>query len=343
MNILYGVSGEGLGHAFHAIEITKFLQKKGHKVIIVTYGQSYDILKNKFDVFLIEGIHPIYGGGILNLKKSFVYNIKPILKNFKRKKEIQDKVKKFNPDVCISDMEPIVPIISYYYKVPLIFLSNQTRFIRFKLDFPKKYFKNYFIAKIAIKLVVPKADYYIALSISNLKSKKKNTFISSPIIRKEVICSKPNNKGRIVVYLSKKNQRILDILKNIDEKFIVYGYDTNKIDNNFEFKKKENFIGDFIKSKAIISNSGFTSVSESLYLKKPYLAVPLKGQFEQEFNSLFLEKKGFGIYSKFLTEKDIKDFLLHLNKYEKNLKNYNLNLENVFLVLEKILEKIKIK
>jgi UDP:flavonoid glycosyltransferase YjiC (YdhE family) len=31
--------------------------------------------------------------------------------------------------------------------------------------------------------------------------------------------------------------------------------------------------------KAIIATAGFTLMSEALYLKKPYLALPLKGQF----------------------------------------------------------------
>ncbi len=76
MKILYGVSGEGFGHASHALVIADFLKKKKHKVIIVTYGQAYEILKNKFDVFPVEGIHLIYEEGNLNLKKSFFYNIK---------------------------------------------------------------------------------------------------------------------------------------------------------------------------------------------------------------------------------------------------------------------------
>jgi uncharacterized protein (TIGR00661 family) len=343
MRILYGVAGEGFGHASHALAVADFLEKNGHKVIIITYGQAYEILKDKFHVFLVRGIHPVYEEGVMSLKKSFFYNLKPIMSNVLKVKEFRKMVGEFNPDICISDMEPITVLLSYFYNLPLIFLSNQNRFINFKLDAPKKYFKDYLIAKAAVRAIVPKADYYVALSLSRLKTKKKNIYIVPPIIRNEIRKLKPRNSGRIVVYLSKKNKNIIKILKGVDENFIIYGYDKRKKEKNLEFKTKDSFLKDFKECKAIISTSGFTSVGESLYLKKPYLALPLRGQFEQVFNAIYLKKNGFGDYSDKLTLNELKSFLLNLDKYRKNLKRYKTEPNKVYRILEKIIKKIEKK
>jgi uncharacterized protein (TIGR00661 family) len=39
-----------------------------------------------------------------------------------------------------------------------------------------------------------------------------------------------------------------------------------------------------------MATAGFTLISEALHLKKPYLALPMIGQFEQAINAVFLEE-----------------------------------------------------
>ena len=75
--------------------------------------------------------------------------------------------------------------------------------------------------------------------------------------------------------------------------------------------------------RAIIGNAGFSLISEALYLRKPYLALPIKGQFEQLLNAHTLKKMGYGNYKNKLSRKRIEKFLTNLDKYETNLKNYN--------------------
>ncbi|MDO8517594.1 MAG: glycosyltransferase family protein, partial [Nanoarchaeota archaeon] len=137
----------------------------------------------------------------------------------------------------------------------------------------------------------------------------------------------------------------IDLLKKTDEKFIVYGYNINKKEKNLEFKTPKTFNKDFEGCKAIISTSGFTSMGEAIYLKKPYLALPLKGQFEQMFNALFLEEHGLGNYSEKLNLAQLNDFIFHIKKYKRNLENFSkkreLKPEKVLYVLNNILNKIE--
>src|SRR5205823_1608749 len=69
-------------------------------------------------------------------------------------------------------------------------------------------------------------------------------------------------------------------------------------EGNITFKKPslDGFFADLVSARAIIANSGFSLVTESLHLAKPYLAVPVSHQFEQIFNAYWLEKSGYGAY-----------------------------------------------
>jgi uncharacterized protein (TIGR00661 family) len=345
MKILYGVAGEGFGHSSRARVIAKYLEEKGHEVIIMTYGQAYSVLKNKFKVFKVRGLGLIFKKSVLKKRKTFVYNLEHFPKNLRKWKRFHKLMKEFKPDLCISDMEPIVPILRNWYGLPLICIDNQHRLTNLKINVPSEYKKDFIIAREVTNAFVRKADYFIisSYSITPLKDKyKKNSFIVPPIIRNEIKKQKSKSKygEKILVYLTKKDKSILKILKNINEKFVVYGYNKNKKIGNLEFKTKESFLRDLVNCKAVIATAGFTLLSESIYLKKPYFALPLKRQFEQTLNALFLKKADFGEYSEDVSEKEINYFLKNLGEYKKKLKSYNPDYNKLYKVLDKTVGKL---
>ncbi|MBS3078712.1 hypothetical protein J4218_01190 [Candidatus Pacearchaeota archaeon] len=342
MNIIYGVSGEGFGHATHAIAIASYLEKKGHKVVIITYGKAYDVLKDKFKTFLVNGLYMDCKNGKINPLKTLFSNSNHFIRNFSKIKKIKNLIKNFKPEICISDMEPFSAWISIIYKLPLISISNQNRFVHYKLNIPKKYKKDYFLLKTIIKIINPKSDYKIALSLCKLEPKNLNSFIVAPIIKEEIKKIKPSIKDKIVVYLSKENPRFIETLKQIKENFVIFPYEKERKEANLFFRKKENFLNELKDCKAIISNAGFTSVGEAIYLKKPYLAIPLKGQFEQVFNSIYIEKKGFGKFLENGEKQGILEFIKNINIYSKNLKkNKKQDYDILFDILDNILKKHK--
>ena len=48
-------------------------------------------------------------------------------------------------------------------------------------------------------------------------------------------------------------------------------------------------------ARGVVTGGGFSLLSEAVYLGKPVLSVPLRGQFEQLMNARYLEREGFGI------------------------------------------------
>jgi len=340
MRILYGVAGEGYGHSSRALVIADYLQKQGHEVVILTYGQAYKVLKNKFKTFKVRGLHLFFEKSVLSMKKTIFNNLRHFTKNFLRWKKFYKLMQDFKPELCISDMEPIVPILRNWYKLPLICIDNQHRITNLDIEVPKKYYQDYLVAKSVVDSFVKKADYFLVLSFANVKINKKNTIIIPPLIREEVkkIKNKVKYENKILIYLTKKDSSILDELKNIRENFVVYGYDKKGKQENIGFKTKESFLQDLKDCKAIIATAGFTLMSEAIFLKKPYLALPLQGQFEQTLNALFLKKAGFGDYTENLTEKEIVYFLHKAEAYKKNLQTYKPDYNKLFRVLDKILK-----
>ncbi|MFZ5955587.1 MAG: MJ1255/VC2487 family glycosyltransferase [Nanoarchaeota archaeon] len=343
MNILYGVSGVGFGHSSRALVVADYLEKKGHNVLILTYGQAYKVLKKRFKVFKVSGLTLIFSRGILKKQKTVEYNAKNFSKNLFRFRKFNKLMQEFQPDLCIADMEPIVPILSFWYKKPLVCFDNQHRLTNINLNIPKKYYPDYLMAKAVVHRFVSKADFFIITSFADEPVKNKNSFVVFPIIRDEVKKIKGCEKDKVLVYLSRPNNNLIKILRRIDEKFVVYGYNKNEKSKNLEFKTSQSFLQDLSECKAIIATSGFSLISEALYLRKPYLGIPLKGQFEQILNAIFLEQSGFGAFSEDLTEEDVRKFLSNLGKYKKNLKKYKPDFNRLYKVWDKVLNEIEKK
>ena len=340
MRVLYGVCGEGFGHSSRANKIIGHLLKRGHKILVVTYGQAYDVLR-KYKTVKVSGLKMVFEKGRLKVGKTVAQNVQEFFADYKLFGELKREIDKFKPEICISDMEMLVPIVSHYYNLPLVSLDNQHRITHFKLKVPKKYFKDYLLAKSVVHRIVARADAFIVLSFVKQKSSKKVYFVD-PLLREEVVKLRAKKGDEVLVYQTKPDKDFLEILKKIPEKFVVYGYQKNKRDGNFVFKKfGKKFLRDLANCKAVIATSGFSLISEAIYLKKPYFAIPLKGQFEQVLNALFLKKAGFGNFAENPTEKDISVFLHALGKYEGKLKGAKIDPYEALKILDNVLRNLK--
>jgi uncharacterized protein (TIGR00661 family) len=71
-----------------------------------------------------------------------------------------------------------------------------------------------------------------------------------------------------------------------------------------------------------VANAGFSLISEALYLGKPYLAWPVKRQFEQVFNAYYIGQMGYGAYWNDLNKERVESFLYNLDSYHEKLAGY---------------------
>lgn len=338
MKILYGVSGDGFGHSSRAKVVGGYLREWGHDVKILTYGRAYEVLKDEFDIFEVSGMEVQFVKGELKKRSTIKYNAKVVADNLSKWRRFHNLMTEYDPDICISDMEPIVPVLRFWFKKPLICLDNQHRITNLKLDVPKKYYADYLVAKTVVENFVSKAEHFIVTSFSESEIKEPDTTLVPPVIREEVRNVEATDGDKVLVYLTRENQDVIDIIERFDEEFVVFGYNVNKIEKNLEYKERDFFLDELKACKGIIATAGFTLMSEALYLKKPYLALPLKGQFEQILNALFLKQAGFGDYSDELQEGEVADFLDNIGSYREKLKDYKLDFNKLPDTLKRVLQ-----
>lgn len=323
-NILYGVSGEGFGHASRSKEILTHLAKD-HNIQVITYGKAYSSLKQHFPTTEIYGLHFAFHNNKIDHLNTVKKNIQHLLTSSAKFKQLRMLLKTFKPDIIITDFEPTSFYLSQWLRVPLLSIDNQHRITNLALDVPRQYRKDYALCKLIIRLLIPRADTYFVTSFFHEKIIRKHTFLFAPILRNELLQLKPTLGNHVLVYqTSTSNTRLLDLLRTIPEQFIIYGFNKNKREGNLRFKKTSSagFLRDLASCKAVITNGGFTLMTEALHLHKPILSEPVQGQFEQLLNAYYLQKLGYGMYRDVLRRQDILLFLDTLATYRQRLKKY---------------------
>lgn len=331
VRVLYGVLSLGLGHAIRSKVVIDHLKKKRNKVFILTSHRAYKYYKKYYDnVYDIEGLEIVF-------KNNEVMNLQTLLKNAKKaSKKTYDKlikikkaIEKFNPQIAISDMETFSSYVANERNIPLISIDNQHYLIYGKYKFPEQYGISYLKALMIVKSIMFKSKYYLTMALPGCKIRNKtNLFHINPLLREEILGSKPQSKDYIFVYQSTKTyERLIQILKRINYKFIIYGYEKDQVVGNLVFKKfndRKQFINDLKNSKAVITNGGFTLISEAIYLKKPLLVVPIKKHFEQILNALYVKNNKLGEFYSDLSENHVVEFIMNLKKYKfDKIKKWN--------------------
>jgi uncharacterized protein (TIGR00661 family) len=135
---------------------------------------------------------------------------------------------------------------------------------------------------------------------------------------------------------------LVPTLQRLPGKFFVYGLKRDEALGNVTLKgfSEEGFVNDLASARAVLAGGGFSLMGEAVQLGKPLLSVPLKGQFEQTLNALYLEQLGYGEYHDELSEKRIVKFLERAPKYTANLKTYPHRADHNRSILHALDEKI---
>ena len=139
----------------------------------------------------------------------------------------------------------------------------------------------------------------------------------------------PAPEGPILVYVTSPAPALVKVLAGVRSEFIAYGFGREGREGNILYKKPgvETFLDDLVRAQAIIANAGFSLVTEALHLGKPYLAVPVRNQFEQIFNAFWLDRTGYGAFWEELTEERVESFLFNLPHFREKLAQYPRDLE----------------
>lgn len=352
MKILYGVVGEGMGHAMRSRVVLDRLVELGHEVEIMASGRAKDYLAKRFEgVHKIHGLHMIYEENRVRRGKTLWSNVLGgaggLPGNIKAYfKLIED----FSPKVVISDFESWTYVYAKLHGLPVVSIDNMQIINRCKLppDVIEGHRAAFELTRTFVKGKLPGCDEYLITSFFRPKIRKKRTRIVPPILRPEIIAAKPSNGSHLLVYQTGEgNEGLAKVLAATGIECRIYGMRRNltaeQVEGNLRYQpfSEDKFIDDLASCRGVVAGGGFTLMGEAVYMHKPMLAVPLGLQFEQVLNGRYLAREGFGATAPTLEDpKTVHAFVGRLDEYAAKLASYvQEGNEELYGAMDEILDK----
>lgn len=326
MNVLYGVAGEGMGHATRSRVIAAHLVGRGHRVKLLVSGRAHDYLARFFqDVERIEGLELVTEGNEVRRTKTVLGFLEKLpfgggwLGNLAVLERIHAR---FRADCVVSDFESLSYLYGQRHRLPVFSIDNMQVINRCELDvaIPAEDEVNFAIAKGVVKAKLPGCRHYLITSFFFPDARKERTSLFPPVLRDEVIARKARaaRGGHVLVYQpSKTFDALVPALRQVDAPFVVYGAGRDEEHGNVTLRafSEEGFLDDLASARAVITGGGFSLMSEAIYLGKPILSVPIRNQFEQVLNALYLEKLGYGTWVRAIAPEAVAAFVERADSY----------------------------
>lgn len=310
MKILYGIQGTGNGHITRSAQIINLLEKYHQVDVLISGNQNTlsNILKIKYK----------FKGFNFSLKKSGKIDYYRTIQNVDFRQFYLDvkSIEFENYDLIISDFEPICAYGAKINKKKSIGISNQIFLKKQTKNIFKKIFLNYF------------SPTEINIPINFFEDKNEKVF--GPILDNN-LNKNSSQENFILIYMPHCSLKSLikelnnfELPRNI-EHFRIYHPEVK----SYKFKKdnilllppnRTSFVTDLKKCFGVITNSGFSTISESLFLNKKIWSIPLENQFEQKFNAKSIEKKGFFVTKK-LNPSNFKKWIHHNQPQNLQIEN----------------------
>jgi uncharacterized protein (TIGR00661 family) len=357
MRILYGVVGEGMGHATRSKVVCEHLIERGHDVKIVVSGRAHALLAKSFqDVVEIRGLTIRYVDNRVDRDGTLARNVLAapwmLATNVK---SYFEEVAGFGADAVVSDFDSFAYLYAKRHGLPIVSIDNQQIISRCKLGkFARQGAKvDFEMTKAFVRAKLPGCDHYIVTSFFEppIRNRfKKNTTLVPPIVREPILDAKDGahlGKHVLVYQTSTSDSTLLDQLERAaDHEFIVYGLRRSARRGNCIIKdfSEAGFARDLATARAVVCNGGLSLIGEALYLGKPVLSIPVRNQFEQVLNARYLEHLGYGLEAPKLDSDLLSLFLSESPKYAARVaKHHQDGNDELFEVVDRVLHRFQRK
>ena len=316
--ILYGVVGSGLGHAMRAQVIAEHLRATGHRVMIASSGRALSLLRSRgFESLAIRGADFVFSGGRVAWGSTLfrLLSTAPdaLSENLRTCRSV---IRRWRPDAVVTDFESVTSLAGTLMGVPVISLDHQHVIDR--CHHPKRVVdrvSRYRLLRAVCAAKTFSCTRYIVSSFFFPRLEAENTTLVGPILRPEVeaALSHPARPRHVLVYQtsSTDQQLVPTLLEARTHRFVVYGLQREERIGNVQLRRfdQQRFIEDLSGASAVITNGGYSTIGEAAALNKPVLAIPVRGQPEQELNAAWVDVVGAGLCASALTPGVLRHFL----------------------------------
>lgn len=320
MRFLFTIQGEGRGHYTQALSLAAILRKHGHEVAGVLVGtidnrQVPSFFTEKIGAPIYEFSSPSFSSFYNQKRPSIFMSVaKNISRPFIFRKSLQivrDKIKEIRPDAVINFYEMITGMAYEIYKfdkrlgIPMICIAHQYVLLNNNYKTTAEQDVKYYLLSMVSRITSNRASKILALSFRDIPDSGKIVTMP-PLLRSEVFEIEPKEGDYIHGYMLNSGffDDVLDWHEKHPEMPLKFFWDkkgaekTTKISDNFTLHTIDDnlFLESMAGSKAYATTSGFESICEALYFRKPILMIPV--HLEQEFNAYDAGLSGAGVTAK---------------------------------------------
>jgi uncharacterized protein (TIGR00661 family) len=333
MRILYGVCGEGMGHATRSHVFLDDLVRE-HEVYVVASGRARDYLAAHFPtVKRIMGFTLAYEDNELRRWETVVQNLRGAATGWPTQlRNYYDVLREFEPDVAVSDFDSFSLLFARRQHVPAITVDNITMLDRCVHDdgIIGNEALSFELARQVARTHSMGAFHYIVPTFFRPALRKRRTTLVAPTLRPAVLAAVPEHGEHLLVYQTAEgSETLVQALRETGLPCRLYGIrrgleeDVAEGELLFRPFSETTFLDDLRTARAVIAGGGFTLLSECVYLHKPVLSFPVRGQIEQTLNGRYIERLGYGLCAPDPTADIVNGFLARLDDFHESLAGYS--------------------
>ncbi|HEY2839295.1 MAG TPA: glycosyltransferase family protein [Pirellulales bacterium] len=315
MKIFYGVCGEGMGHAGRSLALIERLAALGHRVTIFTFADALRLLNAAgYSPVAIDGLQFSIAkhGGVSPLRSCG--NLASYLRNRHKSLDVIRQVALAEqPDLVITDFEPLTALAAASLRIPCVSVDNQHRFCHpLGRDFP--WFLQCYsrLAGVFVRGWIRGPRQCIVAVFHDCPASRHYQHVDV-LLRERIASVQPSDGNHILLYgRGELGRRIALAASGVSEQFVAFGFDGPPAPN-IEYRPTDNaaFVSALASCRAVITSAGQQLIGEARYFGKPLLVVPMPKQHEQEINARYARQEGLGDYCPLaeLSPERIEDFL----------------------------------
>jgi uncharacterized protein (TIGR00661 family) len=331
VRILYGIAGDGLGHAVRSRVVIEALLRE-HDVRIVASGHAHEYLAGRFPE--ADELWSL-GSGEAAERGDWETNVPSLAEAVTRwPRDVRDlyaTAEAFRPHAVITDCESFVALFAIRHSLPLISIDHIHAIDRCRHDpgLLRGHEAELWRSRNLVGAKVPNATHYVITTFFYPLLLEPRTTLVPPILRPEILEASPEVGDHVLAYLPPGQEPLAAALLATGIPCRIHGLrqslqeDVVEGSATYRSPSEPTFIDDLRTARAVVAYGAFTLLSEAIYLGKPAFVVPSRGHFGHLLNALYLQKLGYGTYAEELTPAAFEAFLDQLPAYRAAVAGYS--------------------
>jgi uncharacterized protein (TIGR00661 family) len=289
MRIAYSCAGEGFGHAGRMVALYEDLNKY-HEIVLYVPGPIVSFVASRLPQAVLRHI-PCFTfvkqKNRVEYIRTIFHSLRLAVHFYPAIRRLSRQLRKDRIQAVISDFDPYLSWAARLAGIPVIQMNHPGIIRRYiNLD-PRTW-----VAALVAYLMEGPWDHRLYVSFFGGDI--------GPVLRSSLLSKPVRNEGFLAVNLKVESRK--DILPLLDAipglSYRLYPAPGADFDEGLR------------NCSAVITNGGHQTLSEALVLGKPVLAIPQRGQAEQELNARMLQQSGRGFMVK-----DLRDLKAILSRF----------------------------